>query len=70
VLYVGTDIGVYRSTDGGANWSPFNSGLPRVPVFDLALQNANRVLRAATHGRGIYEILLNLKGVYLPLLRK
>ena len=58
VLYAGTDIGVYQSTDGGANWAPFNAGLPRVPVFDLAFQNANRVLRAATHGRGIYEISL------------
>ncbi|HZY41262.1 MAG TPA: hypothetical protein VFF59_04590, partial [Anaerolineae bacterium] len=70
-LYAGTDIGVYQSTDGGANWSPFNSGLPRVPVFDLALQDANRVLRAATHGRGIYEVLLVAqKFVYLPLIRK
>ncbi len=68
VLYAGTDIGVYQSTDGGANWSPFSAGLPRVPVFDLALQNANRVLRAATHGRGIYEyVLTTQKFVYLPL---
>ena len=58
VLYRGTDIGVYQSTDGGANWAPFSAGLPRVPVFDLAFQHANRVLRAATHGRGIYEISL------------
>jgi len=56
-LYAGTDIGVYNSTDGGASWSPYSTGLPRVAVFDMALQNVagNRRLRIATHGRGIWE---------------
>ena len=52
-IFAGTDIGVYNSTDGGANWAPFGTGLPRSAVFELALQNANRVLRAGTHGRGV-----------------
>ncbi len=59
-LYAGTDIGVFRSIDGGANWQPFSNGLPRVAVFDMALQNANRFIRIATHGRGIWEINLNV----------
>jgi photosystem II stability/assembly factor-like uncharacterized protein len=54
-LYAGTDIGVFHSSDG-FTWSPFGLGLPRVAVFDLAIQHPNRVLRAATHGRGIWEI--------------
>ena len=56
-LYAGTDIGVFNSTDGGATWSPYSTGLPRVAVFDMALQNVagNRRLRIATHGRGIWE---------------
>ncbi|HEV8240876.1 MAG TPA: hypothetical protein VGS57_16035 [Thermoanaerobaculia bacterium] len=56
-LYAGTDIGVYNSTDGGATWAPYNTGLPRVAVFDMALQNVagNRRLRIATHGRGLWE---------------
>ena len=29
-----------------------------MPVFELAIQNPHRVLRAATHGRGIWEISL------------
>ena len=57
-IFAGTDIGVYNSTDGGASWTPFGTGLPRSAVFDLALQNANRILRAGTHGRGVWEISL------------
>jgi len=57
VLYAGTDIGVYVSTDSGASWNPFgNPLLPRVAVFDLVLQPSFRILRAATHGRGAWQI--------------
>ena len=61
-LYLGTDIGVYSSTDGGASWAVFNPNnvLPVVPIFDIAFQAdqtaASRILRIATHGRGIWEI--------------
>ncbi len=54
-LYAGTDIGVYASTDGGASWNVFGSGLPIVAVFDMAFQSSTRVLRIATHGRGLWE---------------
>ena len=54
-LYVGTDIGVFRSVDGGANWTPFSPGLPRVAVFQIVIQPTNRILKIATHGRGIWE---------------
>jgi uncharacterized repeat protein (TIGR01451 family) len=57
-LFAGTDIGVYASTDGGVSWAPFGTGLPRVAVFDMAIQNSHHILRIATHGRGIWEISL------------
>jgi FG-GAP-like repeat len=59
-LYAGTDIGVFRSTDAGASWQPFSTGLPRVAVFGIEIQPTSRVLRIATHGRGIWEMNLNV----------
>ncbi len=57
-IYAGTDIGVYSSTDGGANWTPFGTGLPRVAVFDMLAVPTGRMLRIATHGKGMYQIPL------------
>ncbi|HEY6298685.1 MAG TPA: hypothetical protein VIW95_03490 [Candidatus Binatus sp.] len=51
-----TDIGIFRTTDGGTTWSSFNLGaIPAVAVFDIE-QNLNGVIFAATHGRGIFEL--------------
>jgi hypothetical protein len=55
ILYAGTDIGVYVSTDAGANWSPFGQGLPHVAVFDIA-KTPGAKIRIATHGRGLWQI--------------
>lgn len=56
ILYAGTDIGVYVSTNGGVEWLPLGEGLPRVAVFDMAVTNSTpRKLRIATHGRGMWE---------------
>ncbi|MBI5473335.1 MAG: T9SS type A sorting domain-containing protein, partial [Ignavibacteriae bacterium] len=55
-IYVGNDIGVFVSTNTGASWSAFQSGLPEaVIVMDLAISTRNRMLRVATHGNGVYE---------------
>ena len=58
-LYAGADIGVWHSTDGGANWSTFSNGLPDAAVLDLKLHNVRRLLWAATHGRGVFERTLD-----------
>ena len=55
-VYAGSDIGVFISLDGGTSWSPMGTGLPRVAVFDMAFQAPNRIVRIATHGRGMWEI--------------
>jgi hypothetical protein len=55
-LYCGTDVGVYRSTNGGANWSAFGTGMPAASVYDIAILRDGTKLRAATHGRGMWEL--------------
>lgn len=55
-LYAGTDIGAFTSPDGGGNWFPFGTALPRVAVFDMAISPTPRQVRIATHGRGLWQI--------------
>jgi photosystem II stability/assembly factor-like uncharacterized protein len=55
-IYVGNDIGVYVSTDDGSSWQEFQQGMPDATVvMDLSISLANRTLRAATHGSGVFE---------------
>jgi hypothetical protein len=58
-VYVAADIGVWHSSDRGANWIPLQNGLPDAPVYDLQIHPTQRLLRAATYGRGVYEIALD-----------
>jgi hypothetical protein len=55
-LYVGTDLGVYRTTDGGATWERFGRGMPMVKVTGLFISQTGAMMRAATFGRGLWEI--------------
>ena len=54
--FIGTDVGVWMSTNGGVNWTPFEAGLPNVVVSDLEIQVQLQKLVAGTHGRGAWEI--------------
>jgi hypothetical protein len=63
VIYVGTDIGVFQTLNGGTNWVEYGpasgSGtLPDVVVTRLRIFG-NQKLRASTYGRGVWEINLN-----------
>jgi photosystem II stability/assembly factor-like uncharacterized protein len=55
-LYAATWLGVYETTDGGANWHLFGSGLPMVNVSDLYMPPDGSYLRVSTYGRGVWEI--------------
>jgi hypothetical protein len=57
-IYVGADIGVWHSADSGKTWEPLSNGLPDAPVFDVQIHPTRRLLRASTHGRGLYEFTL------------
>ncbi|HXA52324.1 MAG TPA: IPT/TIG domain-containing protein, partial [Candidatus Acidoferrum sp.] len=59
-FYIGTDIGVKVTTDGGTTWTTLGNGLPNVAAVSLSLHRRARVLRAGTHGRGVWDIALPL----------
>jgi photosystem II stability/assembly factor-like uncharacterized protein len=54
-IYVGTDLGVYHSSDYGASWEDFNTGMNPAMVLDLSISAGNQAIRAATFGSGVYE---------------
>jgi hypothetical protein len=56
LLFVGTDVGAYASTDRGQSWQRFMEGMPAVPVHDLEIHPRDRELIAATHGRSIWIV--------------
>ena len=59
IAYIGTDIGVFRRemdlVMNLSNWEKYSQGLPNCAVFDMRLHQATKLLRAATHGRGMWE---------------
>ncbi|HXT61476.1 MAG TPA: hypothetical protein VN696_00435, partial [Pyrinomonadaceae bacterium] len=53
-MWIGTDIGVFESNDGGLTWLA-DDGLPNVVVTDLRVREDKQVLRAATYGWGMWQ---------------
>lgn len=66
-LYIGTDAGALVTTDGGTTWSTLGTGLPRVVVEAMVLHRPTRTLRAATHGRGVWDVLIPLSSTSASL---
>ncbi len=56
VLYVGTDTGVYVTTDGAKTWSVLGSNLPAAYVHDLIIHPRDNIVVIATHGRGMWAL--------------
>ncbi|MDH3270567.1 MAG: hypothetical protein OEN56_04500 [Gemmatimonadota bacterium] len=56
LLFVGTDVGAYVSTDRGRSWRRFMNGMPAVPVHDLEVHPRDKELVAGTHGRSIWIV--------------
>ncbi|HEV2706283.1 MAG TPA: hypothetical protein VGV59_10190 [Pyrinomonadaceae bacterium] len=57
-IYVCNDIGVFVSHDAGENWMSLTRNLPSVMVVDLAYQQAEGTLSAATYGRSLWRLRL------------
>lgn len=58
VIFAATDGGVYHTLNRGEHWERTGSGMPIVPVYDLAYDDTNHVLVAGTFGRSILGIQL------------
>ncbi|MFT3765417.1 MAG: hypothetical protein QM820_07880 [Minicystis sp.] len=56
LLFVGTEFGLWISTDGGARWAEFKGGdFPSVAVREIQVHPRDHDLVIATHGRGILD---------------
>lgn len=57
LLYLGTELGLFISADGGRSWAAYKgSDFPKVAVRDMVFQPREQDLVLATHGRGIWII--------------
>jgi photosystem II stability/assembly factor-like uncharacterized protein len=56
-VFIGCDVGVFRSTNANtaATWTVWDEGLPNCSVQDLQVFGPQRLIRAGTHGRSIWE---------------
>jgi hypothetical protein len=66
-IYLGTEIGLYRSQNGGTNWLRYGTGLPLISVTEINVALDSSAIRISTFGRGFWELYPNsgaLSGVY------
>jgi photosystem II stability/assembly factor-like uncharacterized protein len=70
-LYVGTSQGgIFKSTDGGANWTAVNNGLSNVTVRDITIDHSapNTLYVATTSGSDAFVVKINQTGTGLGYL--
>lgn len=56
LLFLGTELGLWFSVDGGGAWHPWRHGVPTVSVMDLAVQEREADLVLGTHGRSVFIV--------------
>lgn len=58
ILYLGSDVGAFVSTNSGESWDVLGIGLPTVSVYDMKIHPVQNYLAAGTYGRSMYRISL------------
>ncbi|MCX6286656.1 MAG: hypothetical protein NTY96_06035 [Bacteroidetes bacterium] len=58
-IIVGTDAGLYGTSDGGQTWSWIWDGMPAVPICALKLHVPTRIIVAGTYGLSSYKANLD-----------
>ena len=59
--FVATDIGVFLTQDNGTNWVELPNNLPNTVIIHLDYSHSNQMMRAGTHGRGVYEAFIDFQ---------
>ncbi len=55
IIYIGSDLGVFVTTDSGVHWFKYSENLPSVPyVNDIEYDPYSNKIVAATYGRGVF----------------
>jgi photosystem II stability/assembly factor-like uncharacterized protein len=55
LLFVGTDAGLFHSSDGGQHWRRYGKDLPNAVVIDVRLDRPRQRILVATQGRGVWR---------------
>ncbi len=58
-FFAATDIGIFLTENDGVNWFEISNGMPNTVVMHLDYSSGNQMLRAGTHGRGVYEAFVD-----------
>ncbi len=56
LLFVGTEFGLFFTSDGGQHWTQLKAGIPTIAVRDIAIQRRENDLVLASFGRGFYVL--------------
>lgn len=64
IIWAGTEIGIFESTDSGGTWAFADNGLAAVSVYQMLIVNDEVVV--ATHGRGIWTVAIPELDGYEP----
>ncbi len=59
LIFAGTEAGLYYRTSKMKQWQPFGLGFPRVTVKDIRINEHEKMLYAATYGRGLWKVSLS-----------
>ncbi len=59
-FYLGTNMGMFKTIDGGAHWFTFQTGLPIVPAGNIVYirRPHQDTIRIGTYGRGFWQRLV------------
>lgn len=56
LLFLGTEYGIYFTTNGGTNWHMLKTGAPTIAFRDIKIHRRDEDLVGATFGRGFYVL--------------